>query len=897
MAIVAAAAVLLAPSSATSATADPATKQAAEPSGDQPPPDGGAEPAPALTKPPRLLRFVEATPPASLAERGRADVILIIDVDDKGKVTTVEVAQSAGEEFDAAAIAAARQFEFEPGEAGGKPVPVRITYSYHFTLKPAAAPAAPPADGGAPARPASAAAVSGRVLRKGDRTPLAGVSIFVDDAAASAGVTDDDGRFTIDTLEPGTHTIKLRGPGIASSDTPITLNPGKRLELTFHAEAKQPYTSTVRGKRALLETVEQTLTMEEIKQIPGTQGDTLKAVQNLPGVARAPFGIGLLVVWGSSPADTRVFVDGVAIPTLYHFGGLRSTVNSEMVQSLSFMPGGFLVDRGLAMGGVIEVASRQPRADGVHGYAQMDLVDGSVMVEGPLSKTVTLGVATRRSWLDKTLPYFTSNNLQLSPIYYDYQTRLTWRASRRDDVDAFVLGSDDKLNLVITRDGSRSASAASHIYYHRGILRWTRRLEGGGSWSMISSVGYDVPFQVGVQFGNVPTDIDARQLSYSLRAQLDLPVRSWLRAFGGVDYEGSRFAQERAGVARPPTGGSSGASAGGFGGDDPGSFGGLTSGYAADAMTLYANHIAPFVATKLTLFGDRLTLTPQLRAQVTTFSGYPGTADAFSHTYVRPNPRLSLRYKVGARVALKGAVGLYTQPPASDQLSRVFGNPDLFPQTAVHYVAGVDVDITPSLRFESDLFWKDMRDLIVRGEDPTGPVLVNDGIGRAYGAQFMIRQQMTRNFMGWVSYTFSRSERQDHPNEDWHPFAFDQTHILTVLGSYKLPRGFQVGARYRYVTGNPTTPIVGAYFDVNSDRYVPLNGTPFSARLPAFNQMDLRVDKVWTFDRWRYSMYLDVQNVWNGTNAEAIDYNYNFTIGTPVSGLPLLPILGLRGDF
>ena len=61
--------------------------------------------------------------------------------------------------------------------------------------------------------------------------------------------------------------------------------------------------------------------------------------------------------------------------------------------------------------------------------------------------------------------------------------------------------------------------------------------------------------------------------------------------------------------------------------------------------------------------------------------------------------------------------------------------------------------------------------------------------------------------------------------------------------------------------------------------------------------MDVRIDKVWTFDRWRYSMYLDVQNVWNGTNAEAIDYNYNFTIGTPVSGLPLLPILGLRGDF
>ena len=90
----------------------------------------------------------------------------------------------------------------------------------------------------------------------------------------------------------------------------------------------------MRGRRAQVETVEQTLQAEEIRYIPGTQGDTLKAVQNLPGVARAPFGIGLLPVWGSSPADTRVYVDGINIPTLYHFGGLRSTVNSEMVDAL-----------------------------------------------------------------------------------------------------------------------------------------------------------------------------------------------------------------------------------------------------------------------------------------------------------------------------------------------------------------------------------------------------------------------------------------------------------------------------------------------------------------------------------------------------------------------------------
>ena len=151
-------------------------------------------------------------------------------------------------------------------------------------------------------------------------------------------------------------------------------------------------------------------------------------------------------------------------------------------------------------------------------------------------------------------------------------------------------------------------------------------------------------------------------------------------------------------------------------------------------MTLYANHIAPFVATKLTLFGERLTLTPQLRAQVTTFSGYPGTADAFSHAYVRPNPRMSAALqarRARRRSRARSASTRSRPPPTSCRACSAI--PISTRRPRYHYVAGVDVDVTPSLRIETDLFWKDMRDLIVRGEDPDGPVLVNDGLGRAYG--------------------------------------------------------------------------------------------------------------------------------------------------------------------
>lgn len=865
-----------------------------------PDPPAAAEPAPTLDKPPRLVHFEEAVPPAELEKLGEAAVTLSIDVDETGKVSNVEVAKSGGEAFDAAALAAARQFVFEPGEAGGQPVPVRITYLYKFVLKPPPPPPAPPAETAA-AKAAGPTVptvpLGGRVLRKGDRVALVGISVIVQTGAGEArAVTDEDGVFVFDALPVGERVVKLRGPTISPVDEPVVLVAGRRLEQTYYVDSKERYSSTVRGKRAVVETIEHRLATEEIKRIPGTQGDTLKAVQNLPGVARAPFGIGLLPVWGSAPRDTRVFVDGVAIPNLYHFGGLRSTVNGEMVQGLTFAPGGFGVEHGLGLGGVVDVESRQPRTDGLHGYAQADLVDGSLMLEGPLSKTLSFAVAGRRSWLDLTLPHLTNNDLQLSPVYYDYQARLSWRPNPKDDVDLFFLGSDDRLKLIANvRDDALSAAVSSHTYYHRGIISWTRRLDGGGTFNWTSSVGYDVPVSLGVQLGAVPTSVQIGALEYTSRAEVRLPLAAWLRLDAGLDFEGSRSAVSRAGAASPTTNGYGGTSNGGFSGD--GGFGGSLAGFAVDDYTLYAAHLAPFVAANLSFFDKRLTITPGLRLQAMSFMGYQGTPDAFTRFSFAPEPRLALRYQLSQRWALKGSVGTYDQPPPADAFSSKFGNPRIKPERAIHYVAGVEYEVTPTLHVEANGFYKDMRNLVVGGENAGDPVLTNDGVGRSYGGELLVRQELWRNFFGWASYTLSRSERKDHPDLAWHRFQFDQTHILTLMASYLLPRGWQVGARFRYVTGNPYTPVVGAYFDSNSARYQAIQGAPFSSRLDPFMQLDLRVDKTFTFDKWRLSLYLDVQNVTRASNPEAFGYNFDFSKSHPISGLPLLPIFGIRGDF
>ena len=83
----------------------------------------------------------------------------------------------------------------------------------------------------------------------------------------------------------------------------------------------------------------------------------------------------------------------------------------------------------------------------------------------------------------------------------------------------------------------------------------------------------------------------------------------------------------------------------------------------------------------------------------------------------------------------------------------------------------------------------------------------NGGTGRVYGMELVARHDFTNNFTGWLAYTLSRAERRDSGETEDRLFDFDQTHILTVVGSYLLPRNWQVGGRFRLVSGNPITPV------------------------------------------------------------------------------------------
>jgi outer membrane receptor protein involved in Fe transport len=202
-------------------------------------------------------------------------------------------------------------------------------------------------------------------------------------------------------------------------------------------------------------------------------------------------------------------------------------------------------------------------------------------------------------------------------------------------------------------------------------------------------------------------------------------------------------------------------------------------------------------------------------------------------------------------------------------------------------------------------YYKELWDLVVPtralGPDGRGLKYSNAGLGETVGLELLARRELARGLFGWLSWTWSRSTRRDDPTDPnfprWRLFQFDQTHIVAVILSYRLPREWIVGTRIRSVSGNPTTPAIGAVLNADTGRFQCIPGAPYSQRLPGFFQADARLDKRWVFERWMFSAYLDVQNVTNRENAEFRFRNFDCSQVAVIPSIPFFPSLGLRAEW
>lgn len=867
-----------------------------------------ADAAVVADSPPRVTRFAEAVYPEEEQRAGReAAVTLELTVSTEGRATDVRVVEGAGEAFDRAAVEAVQRFEFAAAVQNGQRVAATIRYRYRFRLRAQQSSAREPV------------AVLRGVVRDSTNQPVRRITVraHVGDRPALETTTGDDGTFRFALEQAGAYDVDIEAEGYRAFHARERVYERDDVRVTYRLARPAPASATttsaasgavaggaapsrrgqrapeddgegavIRAARPPREVTRTTLERREITRIPGTGGDALRALQNLPGMSRAPFLSGALIVRGSSPQDTNVLVDGTAVPLLYHFGGLSSVIQTEMLDRIDFYPGNYSARFGRAMGGVVDVGLRSPRDRGVRVVANVSLLDASVFVEGAILPNLTFAVAGRRSYVDvvlnAVLGAFDNINLTAAPVYYDYQGVLEWRPHPKHRIRFSLFGTDDRLEVLFRQPGDMAPSFAGNFAFatrfHIAQLLWTHDIAPGTQGRFMLSAGLTgLGFNAG--------DLAKFELNFfptNLRYELSHLFVPGARLNVGMDIEWNpgnvKLDAIRPEVGRP-----------------------ISSAPRVTTNSSGVSYLPSLYAEAELTPGAGLRFVPGIRLD------YVGPTRQWNLA-----PRGSVRWDINRAWAIKGGVGVFFQPPSAQEYSnapntafpgQLLGNPNLRTQRATHYTLGFEHVFSPYINLSVEGFVKLLDDLVVStpttallGQNPPPPY-INNGSGLVYGAELLLRHKASSRFFGWVAYTLLSSQRRDAPGADLYPTQSDQTHILTVLGSYRIGAGWEVGARFRLVTGSPSTPVAGALYDANSFTYVQLNGTRNSTRNPYFHQLDLRVDKNWTFSWGSLGFFLEVLNAYYAQNQEGVQYNYNYTEAQPVMGLPIFPNLGFRGEW
>lgn len=729
-------------------------------------------------------------------------------------------------------------------------------------------------------------AVVGTVVDGATGMPVPGALVAI---GANEAATDDDGHFRVTDVPFGRVDVVVIADGYRAYFGSARV--GADLMVRLDAEAGTAEVIHVSGRVPSGAPLH--LDTQAIRNQPGAGNDVLRALQSLPGVARTPFGLGGLALRGTAPRDTKVYLDGIEIPLLYHFGGIASFLPTGAVDEVTLEPGGASVRYGRGLGGVAVVTSRTGRGDRWRMGGEISLIHAAAIAEGPGPLKGGWLVGVRRSYFD-AIEEAAQLDLTLAPRYADAQVR--WESGDGRWM-AILIGSDDKLRLL--RDpndsgggGIDTSNVKSFDYtsqFARLGVRY-RAVHGATSLTILPSVGID-DVNARANHDNIDKGMHKTSIPLSLRGELATALAGGTLSLG-VDGGWQRHSYDM--INTPP----------------PSPMDPSPDMVVHRSLSRWVADAGAWIEQSWFVAGDKIELRPGLRGD------HFGLSDQWTL-----DPRIAIREELPHGLTLTQSLGRYHAPPLVTDFDPVFGDRVMLGSSATQVAVGLKAIIGDDKEISATTYYQDLEELPVDAISSATPTSANGGTesggllgisrelvdtqfgsysyreaigsGHTYGLELIARKNVGR-WTGWIAYTYGRSYRNNPAKDDLvHPYVLDQPHSLTLIGSTALGKRWRIGGRVRYTTGNPYTPVAAAYLDASGD-WVAVDGALLSRRLPDFFQLDLRVDRSWQGAWGTWNLYIDIQNVINRANAEGLTYSDDYGKRSYTNGLPIFPSIGVE---
>ncbi len=724
------------------------------------------------------------------------------------------------------------------------------------------------------------ATVSGYIRDASSGEALIAANVIIEELGTGTS-TNEYGFYAL-SLKPGSYTLIFSYVGYETQSRKISLVDEIILDMELSELLHELEEVTISSQRnntniTQLETGSTRLAIQSIQKIPALLGeiDVIKAIQLLPGVQVTSEGSSGFSVRGGGRDQNLILLDESVVYSASHLMGFFSIFNNDAIKDVKLYKGDIPASSGGRLASLLDIRMKEGNSKKFSASGGIGTIASRLTLEGPIvPDKISFLLAGRRTYADLFLLFSKQEALRKTRLYfYDLNGKMNYRIN--DNNRIFLSGYSG-------RDTYANKEYAGMIFGNRTFtLRWNHIFNNNlfSNFTLVNShYFYDLGTPEGSeQYFNWNSMLD----DYGFKGDF-----TWYPAPEHTVRFGASSTLHMI---------------------KPGEISAVSTGGINQKMELTHNHSLEsglYLSGRSTL-GEKLAVRYGVRYSLfnnvgpTTIFQYDDNYQLVDSTYYRQGdffhlyhglePRIAVNYLLSDQHSLKASYSrtrqylqLASNSSAGTPLEIWFpASPNIEPQLSDQVSVGYFRNfLDHKLQSSVELYYKkmsnsiDFRDHAQLMLNPRLDGELRIGEATSYGAELYLKYK-TREFSGWISYTYSRTMREFTEINDGKPYAapYDKPHDLAIVLNYDLTPRIGIAANWIYSTGIPFTLPSGRYEVMGN--IIPLYTGRNEYRLPDYHRLDLAVTikgKERANRRWRGEWNFSIYNAYGRKNVWTLNF-------------------------